>query len=216
LLRADLGLPAYEHESQFNQDIFALLVNRFKAGYFVEVGANDGYTFSNTAYLEQFFGWRGLLIEANRRYLSSLEMRNGAMVLNCAIAGFSGRANFVDGGLYGGLESTLDTTFTHLTKSCPCIEVDCITMLEALNHADAPEIVDFISIDVEGGELAVVEGMVESGRRFRCGSIEYNRRRDDYRAVHLILSANGYRIVWVGQTGHEIFFIDEQDGCCYP
>src|SRR3954470_7529963 len=32
-------------------------------GYFVECGANDGYTQSNTYYLSRFRRWHGLLIE---------------------------------------------------------------------------------------------------------------------------------------------------------
>jgi hypothetical protein len=41
-LRQNFQLPACEHYSQFYQDVFALLMNRFKAGYFVEIGANNG------------------------------------------------------------------------------------------------------------------------------------------------------------------------------
>jgi hypothetical protein len=36
-----------------------------RAGTFVEIGALDGFTFSNTLMLERCFGWRGVLIEAN-------------------------------------------------------------------------------------------------------------------------------------------------------
>jgi hypothetical protein len=36
---------------------------RFRRGFFVEVGGNDGISQSNTAYLERYLGWRGLLIE---------------------------------------------------------------------------------------------------------------------------------------------------------
>ena len=32
-------------------------------GFFVEAGGNDGYTQSNTYWLERFRGWRGILVE---------------------------------------------------------------------------------------------------------------------------------------------------------
>ncbi len=32
-------------------------------GYFVELGANDGVTQSNSLHFEKFRGWRGLLVE---------------------------------------------------------------------------------------------------------------------------------------------------------
>jgi FkbM family methyltransferase len=35
-----------------------------RPGVFVEAGAHDGYTQSNTYYLERYLGWRGLLVEA--------------------------------------------------------------------------------------------------------------------------------------------------------
>ena len=74
-LRNILFLPKGPTNSQLNQDIFALLVNNFKEGYFVEIGANDGFNLSNTEYLESAFGWQGLLIEANPKYKESLKKR---------------------------------------------------------------------------------------------------------------------------------------------
>ena len=47
-LRELLLLPESPHETQLNQDTFALLANRFRPGFFVEIGANDGFTLSNT------------------------------------------------------------------------------------------------------------------------------------------------------------------------
>ena len=85
-LRRLLCLPEYEFQSELNQDVFALLVNRFQTGYFVDVGANDGYALSNTAYLEDKFGWHGVLIEPNPRYASSLAGRKRSIVVNKAVA----------------------------------------------------------------------------------------------------------------------------------
>ncbi|MGI6100339.1 MAG: hypothetical protein ACOYD3_11385 [Kiritimatiellia bacterium] len=35
----------------------------FDNGFFIEAGANDGFTQSNTYWLERFRGWRGILVE---------------------------------------------------------------------------------------------------------------------------------------------------------
>ena len=35
----------------------------YRDGFFIEAGANDGLTQSNTYWLERFRGWRGLLVE---------------------------------------------------------------------------------------------------------------------------------------------------------
>lgn len=45
-------------------------------GYFVDIAANDALEMSNTVSLEQNYGWRGLCVEANPRYLPGLQRRN--------------------------------------------------------------------------------------------------------------------------------------------
>lgn len=45
-------------------------------GYFVDMAANDALDCSNTVALEQNYGWRGLCVEANPRYLPSLQRRH--------------------------------------------------------------------------------------------------------------------------------------------
>lgn len=59
--------------------------------------------------------------------------------------------------------------------------------------------------------MPIVEQMC-SWRQFRfmCGCIEHNARQADYRRMtHLLLEA-GCRVVWEGQTQHDLFFVDER------
>src|SRR5690606_17058972 len=62
---------------QFQEDIFAhnFLTNVLKklTGYFVDVGANDGKTGSNSLYLEEN-GWSGVLVEPNPNLQTELKM----------------------------------------------------------------------------------------------------------------------------------------------
>jgi len=57
--------------SQLQQDIVARYVaisnNRYDKQFFVEIGAGDGYHFSNTFILEKYFGWSGLLVEPSKK-----------------------------------------------------------------------------------------------------------------------------------------------------
>ena len=60
--------------SQFNQDKF-IYENYFKDkidGYFVDIGAHDGVTFSNSKFFEEI-GWKGVCIEPNPKIFKLLQ-----------------------------------------------------------------------------------------------------------------------------------------------
>ena len=208
IVREMLELPPSKHQSQLNQDIFALLMNRFCPGFFLEIGANDGFTLSNTAYLENEFGWKGILVEANKKYMTSLANRKNSIIVNKAVSLQHGEAEFIDAGLYGGLKSCLDDTHYQHTKDATSIKVECMGLQEILDNAGAPSRIDFVSIDVEGGEVPIVEQLVSVNQRFRCGCIEYNERMDDYEKMSRLLENAGYRVVWKNQRVPDLFFVD--------
>jgi hypothetical protein len=81
-----LELPPTKYQTKINQDIFALLMNRFRPGFFLEISANDGLPFSNTVYLENEFGYNGILVEANQKYMTSLAQRKTSVVVNKAVS----------------------------------------------------------------------------------------------------------------------------------
>lgn len=209
-LRDTLALPLSDHQSQLNQDIFALFMNRFRPGFFLEIGANDGFTFSNTVYLEKEFGWKGILVEANPRYMTSLSARKNSVIVNKAVSAQRGQVAFIDAGLYGGLESSLDRSHERHTHGAARITIECMALQEILDVTSAPSRVDFVSVDVEGSEVSIVEQMVTCNRRFGCGCIEVNSRRTDYSQIVLFLERAGYRVVWENQTKFDLFFIDSQ------
>jgi len=209
-LRKILLLPESEYEAQLNQDIFALLANRFKPGFFIEIGANDGFTLSNTVYLEEKFGWNGILVEANPRYVESLRKRKSKSVV-AAVVENEGYYKFYNAGLYGGVAGLIDRTHENKTKDTNSISVWGTTLECILIENNVPEIVNFISVDVEGAEVQIVEQMCQlEGYRFSCGCIEYNSRKEDYQRIKCLLRGSGYRIVWEGQTRQDLFFVDEK------
>lgn len=207
-LRKMFGLPNSEYTSQLNQDFFALIFNNFRPGFFVEIGANDGFNLSNTVYLEECFGWNGILIEANPVYLGDLVKRK-AIVVNKAVADEDGLIEFIDAGLYGGIASMIDPLHSVHTADAKKITVPATTLENILDMYNAPVYIDFISIDVEGGELPIVKQVCTQKKyRFRAGCIEHNYRWNDYNAFKSALSSAGYVVVWENQTLHDLFFVD--------
>ena len=55
-----------------NEEIFK---NRIKDGFFIEAGAFDGETFSNTLFFELKKNWTGLLVEPNPDAFEILQMK---------------------------------------------------------------------------------------------------------------------------------------------
>ncbi|WP_413431189.1 FkbM family methyltransferase [Crateriforma spongiae] len=206
-LRETLFLPASEYSTQLNQDIFALLVNRFKRGYFVEIGANDGYTLSNTVYLEKKFGWDGLLIEPNPRYANSLHTRRASVAMK-AVSDRNCTVSFVDAGLYGGITDSLDQTHQSHTSSAPIIDVEADTIERIFESNQVPARIDYLSLDVEGGEMPIIRQLFSGNRRISCGTIELNSRESDIAEVKELFASQRYELVWVCQTAFDCFFID--------
>lgn len=207
-LREMLFLPRSAQVAQLNQDVFALLVNRFRSGYFIEIGANDGFTLSNTHYLEEHFEWSGVLIEANPKYADSLALRKKSRIVNKAISDVAGTTQFVDAGLFGGIENGLDSRHSQYTGPATRITVACATLDDVLDDVCAPSIIDFLSIDVEGGEPPIVRQLVKNKRRVRCGCVEVNDRKNDIAEISSLLNNSGYKVVWEGMTGNDLYFVD--------
>src|SRR5436190_1037191 len=62
---------------------------RFRNGFFIEAGANDGIAQSNTLYFEKYFGWTGLLIEPIPELAQRCRKnRPGCVTENCALVDF--------------------------------------------------------------------------------------------------------------------------------
>jgi hypothetical protein len=64
-----------QSKAQLMQDLLVLfLTNRKKNGYFVEFGASNGVTLSNTMLLEELYGWTGILAEPARGWHKELQI----------------------------------------------------------------------------------------------------------------------------------------------
>jgi hypothetical protein len=129
--------------------------------------------------------------------------------VTAAVVGKDGEHEFCSAGLYGGLVESLDRMHESKTQSARSITVSGKTLERILLECGAPDVIDFVSLDVEGAELSIVEQMCQMKRyRFRSGCIEYNARERDYRRMSELLQNAGYRVIWEGQTRHDLFFVD--------
>lgn len=165
----DLGRAPHmpvEFRAQFGEDalIWDLLGGQTE-GFFIEVGAFDGYHFSVTYALEAL-GWTGLLIEAiPERAEQCRTRRTRSRVVHAALSkrGSTGTVTFnVADDHHGGMLSYLEGDKEHLEDlragsiSTRQVNVPLTTMNDLL--ADHTGTIDVASIDVEGGEVALLDG----------------------------------------------------------
>ncbi len=145
----------------------------FQNGVFVELGANDGFTQSNTRYLEEGKGWSGVLVEPiPELYKRAKRRRRKAKTYQsaCVPFGFSQDAIEV---MYANLMSYIpgalkdtQTEQKHLDDAVRVqkniqpylIKVPARTLTSILIEAQITQI-DFLSLDVEGFEADVLRGL---------------------------------------------------------
>jgi len=125
-------------------------------GYFVEVGANQPVELSQTFDLEQR-GWTGVLVEPQPDLADKLRRWRSAKVFAeaCSSRRDSGsRMKLHLAGPYSSFDQTLNLAEV---KPHDVIDVPVRSLDEILIEAGALS-VDFISIDVGGHELDVLDG----------------------------------------------------------
>ena len=186
-----------ESPSQIGADIICLHALDFKKfGFFVEFGAYDGYEHSNTYLLEHKFGWNGILVEPCRRFHEPLNKnRPQCTIETSCVAKESGKVvDFVD-----CCEGELSTQKKYIRHSSVAsrrqekelYKVQTMSLLDLLIRNAAPKIVDFLSIDVEGGELEILEGFDFSAYIFRMVAVEHGWT-DNETKIDAIMLKNGY------------------------
>ena len=178
-------IPA-EEEVSLVWDFFS----RASQGIFVEVGANHPTLRSQTWHLEQQ-GWTGVLVEPNPDLCELLrQARPRSRVFQVAVGNDSqtGEVDLLLGVTDG--HSTLKSIIGN-PLSGKKVRVRLCTLNSILAEANIGRI-DFLSVDVEGMELAVLQGFDLQKHRPRLILIEEHRH--NYQK-HFYLRRHGYRLV---------------------
>jgi FkbM family methyltransferase len=147
-------------------------------GFFVEAGAHDGYTGSNTYYLARFRGWSGVLIEPiPALYERCVIERSGSKVFNCALVSsefdrdevvmrYGGPQSVVKGAWEWADAYEAPSQLEWSQRGCAHgwedpydVGVPARTLTSVLEEAGAPARIDLLSLDVEGYELEVLKGL---------------------------------------------------------
>lgn len=201
--------------SQYGEDLAILSRLNSNTGFFLEIGANDGLSYSNT-YLFEKLGWTGILVEADPRTAEACKQnRPGSQVCNVALTSPSQSGKKARFYRAKGLEECSGFQISERLlqaqraagKSITLeeLEVDCLTADQLLSEVGVPaDGIDFCTIDVEGAELAVLQGFNLSKWRPKLLIIENAFGYPDFRMLSL-LHRHGYH--WATATGVNDWFV---------
>jgi FkbM family methyltransferase len=154
----------------------------FLQGTFLDIGANDGVTFSNTKMLAER-GWKGILVEPSPRAYAKLKEIyrgvEGVYTYPFAIANHNGTAilnesssliNKEDVALVSTLKAEEMDRFRSITNYTP-VEVKVFRWKTFLNRVKYKKF-DFISIDAEGYDLDILLQIDLTDTKMVC--VEWN------------------------------------------
>ncbi len=179
--------------SQYKQDeMIDHLFEGKKGGTFLDIGAHDGISFSNTYLFEKERGWNGLCIEPMPSVFKSLERNRKCILENCCIADkemdvtfreiigpemLSGILDFFD-------EKHLERINMEISRlgegSYKDYKLKSKVINDLLEKYKLYKI-DYCSIDTEGAELKIIKSIDFTKFDITVFSIENNNHDDQVR-----------------------------------
>ena len=185
-------------------------------GVFVDIGGYDGINGSNTLFFEKFRHWKGICIEASPMQFEKMAQSRSAECLNIAVSNFEGEALFFE----------ITKGFDQMSRLKEDLQPEFLDNLEKMNkgkEAESQDItvkvttfdkiakerdlthVDYCSIDVEGSEIKVLQGIDFDYTDIRAISIENpSSQPDNFKLVRDFMSDRGYQLV--GSLGVDDIF----------
>jgi len=85
---------------------------------FLDVGAHDGATISNTFFLEKTRNWNGICIEAQPTIFEKLRVNRNCICVNVAVSNFEGETDFTYVEGYANMLSGISDEYnkTHIDR----------------------------------------------------------------------------------------------------
>lgn len=169
--------------SQYGQDSY--IKNKFfkdvHDGYFVNIGANDGVSIDNTLLFEQD-GWSGVCIEPNPEIFKKLIVNRKCVCHNVALSDTDGIVNFLCISGYSemlsGILEFYDSRHMQRVENELKLYGGSKTIIEIeskkFSSLNINKNVDYVSIDVEGAEMKILESIDFSTYDIKVLSVENN------------------------------------------
>ena len=191
-----------ESKSSLRQDMFVLNEFKFKRdGYFIEIGAADGFDSSNTYLLERKFNWKGILAEPAKIWHKDLkENRKGDIETNCIWKTSGDELIFNEVPRHKKSELSTIDIFADVGDRNSKIrkafgkkyKVKTISLIDLLLKYNAPKQIDYLSIDTEGSEFEILNAFDFNLYDIKIITCEHNATLNKKKIYNLLIN-NGYK-----------------------
>ncbi len=152
---------------------------------FLDVGAHDGVTISNTFFLEKNRNWNGICIEAQPIEFEKLKKNRNSICINVAVSNFEGEVDFTYVEGYANMLSGISNEYnqTHIDRikgevnhyggKINTIKVPVKKLQTILDENNIVDI-DFCSLDTEGSEFNIIKSIDFEKTNIKVFIIENN------------------------------------------
>ena len=172
--------------AQIGQDKFVdEFLQQKENGVFLDIGAHDGQSCSNTLFFEQFRNWTGICIEPGPEEFERLKNFRKSICVNACVSNYDGESDFTYISGYSNMLSGLSESYDdrHIGRirgeiqnyggeqriiKMPVFKLQ--TILDRYNILN----IDFCSIDTEGSEFNIVKSIDFNKTKIKIFSIENN------------------------------------------
>jgi FkbM family methyltransferase len=194
-----------ESYSQLNQDLNVLdFYNKKSNLYFVDIGACDGKSLSNTYLLEKNYNWDGICIEPNEDYFNAMiKIRNVKCVKKAIFSQSNLIVDFSLCGMNSGINSYID--YHNFAINNNITQVITSTLDDILEEYSAPKFIHYLSIDTEGTELEILKSVDLNKYIFGYINLEHNYVEPRRTEMKKLLLKNNY--VYKGENKWDDDFI---------
>lgn len=185
--------------SQLKQDLFVLYHYQDTPGYFVEFGGLDGIDTSNTYLLEKEYGWNGIIVEPLPRFKDDLlKNRSCTVDVRCVYSVSNSLVTLGEVESFPAVSTLLeckDYESIWKEKRQNPFEHDVLTVSldDLLDQHNAPETVDYLSIDTEGSEFIILEAY-SFKRNFNLMTVEYANQSERTKISKLLESKDYVKV----------------------
>lgn len=206
---------AHQSKAQLFQDLLVLfLTNEKKGGFFVEFGATNGISLSNSFLLEQDYRWKGILAEPGQCWHKALRANRKAHIDHRCLWSQSGEnLNFNETEIaeLSTLEEFRFRDFNSQGRfNIRAYQVETVSLNDLLQAHSAPALIDYMSVDTEGSEYTILSHFDFNRYKVRIFTIEHNFSEPDREKIRQLMAANGYtRILEPMSRWDDWYVLDE-------